>query len=142
MLTGKRAFDGEDVSDTLATVLKGEPDWNALPSDVPDRIVALIKRCLTKDPKSRVAYVAAPLYVLSESGSAQSGTQSPRGIDESGFIGRSAAQATPDADIARGLGPEVEDLPGADLVATSIVASDGGFSSIRTASRSFLSNMN
>jgi serine/threonine protein kinase len=35
MLTGKRAFDGEDVSDTLAAVLRGEPDWNAFPSDVP-----------------------------------------------------------------------------------------------------------
>jgi serine/threonine-protein kinase len=35
MLTGKRAFEGEDVSDTLAGVLRGEPDWSALPSDVP-----------------------------------------------------------------------------------------------------------
>ena len=33
MLTGKRAFEGEDVSDTLAAVLRGEPDWNALPAD-------------------------------------------------------------------------------------------------------------
>jgi eukaryotic-like serine/threonine-protein kinase len=78
MLTGKRAFEGEDVSDTLATVLKGEPDWSALPRDIPDRIVALIKRCVTKDPRGRVADVAAPLYVLSESGSGPSVTQSPR----------------------------------------------------------------
>ena len=41
MLTGRRAFEGEDVSDTLATVLKGEPDWTALPSDLPDAIRAL-----------------------------------------------------------------------------------------------------
>ncbi len=36
-LTGKRAFDGEDMSDTLASVLKSEPDWAALPADVPPR---------------------------------------------------------------------------------------------------------
>ena len=35
---GKRAFDGEDVSDTLAAVLQREPDWSALPADVPPRI--------------------------------------------------------------------------------------------------------
>ena len=35
MLTGQRPFAGEDISDTLASVLKSEPDWNALPADVP-----------------------------------------------------------------------------------------------------------
>ncbi len=35
MLTGRRAFEGGDVSDTLAAVLRGEPAWNAIPSDVP-----------------------------------------------------------------------------------------------------------
>ena len=39
MLTGKRAFAGEDVSDTLAAVLKGDPPWSALPSDLPQRCV-------------------------------------------------------------------------------------------------------
>ena len=49
MLTGKRAFEGEDVSDTLAAVLRGEPDWTALPADVPLAIRALMQRCLEKD---------------------------------------------------------------------------------------------
>ena len=35
MLTGKRAFDGDDISDTLANILKSEPDWSALPADTP-----------------------------------------------------------------------------------------------------------
>src|SRR4030095_15562205 len=35
MLTGKRAFEGEDISDTLAAILRAEPDWNVLPEDVP-----------------------------------------------------------------------------------------------------------
>src|SRR4029077_9455557 len=51
MLTGKRAFDGEDVGETLAAVIKSEPDWNALPRDVPPAVRALIERCLEKDPR-------------------------------------------------------------------------------------------
>jgi serine/threonine-protein kinase len=64
MLAGKRAFDGEDVSDTLAAVLRGEPDWTALPADTPAGVVALIKRCLERDRSHRVGDVAAALYVL------------------------------------------------------------------------------
>lgn len=53
MLTGRRAFDGEDVSDTLANVLKREPDWSALPPDTPPAIERVLRRCLTKDPQLR-----------------------------------------------------------------------------------------
>src|SRR6185503_3635450 len=49
MLTGKRAFEGEDVSDTLAAVLRGAPDWDALPMATPPAIVKLIRGCLQKD---------------------------------------------------------------------------------------------
>ena len=44
MLSGKRAFEGEDVSDTLAAVLRGEPDWAALPLDAPVSVRTLIRR--------------------------------------------------------------------------------------------------
>ena len=54
MLTGKRAFAGEDVSDTLAAVLRGEPDWTAWPSNTPTPIRRLLRRCLEKDHKSRL----------------------------------------------------------------------------------------
>src|SRR5207245_7073503 len=53
MLTGKRAFEGEDVSDTLANVLKSEPDWSALPPEVPPAIRLLVQRCLIKDRRQR-----------------------------------------------------------------------------------------
>ena len=66
MLTGRRPFDGEDLSDTLANVLKTEPDWAALPADVPPQIRALIQRCLAKDPRLRVADISTALYVLVE----------------------------------------------------------------------------
>ena len=58
MLTGKRPFDGDDVSDTLAAVLRGEPDWQALPAETPTAIRRLLRRCLEKDRKRRLADAA------------------------------------------------------------------------------------
>jgi serine/threonine-protein kinase len=54
MLTGKRLFAGESVSDILAGVLRAEPDWSALPGDTPPRIRKLLRRCLEKDRKQRL----------------------------------------------------------------------------------------
>ena len=54
MLTGTRAFGGDDVSDTLANVLKGEPPWAALPAGLSPTLAVYIKRCLSKDSKQRV----------------------------------------------------------------------------------------
>jgi len=68
MLTARRAFDGEDMSDTLASVLKSEPAWSHLPPDVPSAIRLLIQRCLTKDRRQRVANISAATFVLKELG--------------------------------------------------------------------------
>ena len=54
MLSGKRAFAGESVSDTLASVLKEEPDLRALPGAAPASIRKMVRRCLTKDRKQRL----------------------------------------------------------------------------------------
>ncbi len=64
MLAGRRAFDGEDVSDTLANVLKTEPDWNALPPSVPSHVRTLVQRCLAKDRRDRIADISVALFVL------------------------------------------------------------------------------
>jgi len=64
MLTGARAFDGEDVSDTMAAVLRGEPDWSKLPATLAPALRTLIQRCLEKDRTQRVADAAAALFVL------------------------------------------------------------------------------
>src|SRR5262245_5145047 len=53
MLTGKAAFEGEDVPDILGAVLKSEPDWTRLPSDTPAAIQRLLRLCLQKDAKKR-----------------------------------------------------------------------------------------
>ncbi len=53
-LTGRRAFEGETVSDLIALILQGAPDWKALPADTPPRVRALLERCLEKDAKRRL----------------------------------------------------------------------------------------
>ena len=64
MLTGRRPFDGETISDTLAAVLRAEPDWNVLPRDVPPAIHALLRLCLEKDRRRRVADVSTARLVF------------------------------------------------------------------------------
>ena len=54
MLTGHPVFAAEDVSETLAAVLRKEPDWTLLPADTPDAIRRLLRRCLVRDPRQRL----------------------------------------------------------------------------------------
>ena len=54
MLTGRVAFAGDTVSDTIAKILEREPDWSALPATTPAPIRRLLLRCLAKDPKQRL----------------------------------------------------------------------------------------
>jgi serine/threonine protein kinase len=55
MLTGRRAFPGEDLTDTLAAVIMREPDWAALPADTPPPVRRLLRRCLRRDRRARLA---------------------------------------------------------------------------------------
>jgi len=54
MLTGRRAFEGDDVADTLANILKSQPDWTALPEHIPAALRRLLRRCTEKDRKRRL----------------------------------------------------------------------------------------
>ena len=54
MLVGTRAFEGDDVSQTMARVIEREPDWNALTRTAPPAVVRLVQRCLQKDPQNRL----------------------------------------------------------------------------------------
>ena len=54
MLTGQRAFPGEDMTDTLAAVVRSEPSWDALPETLSPTLRLYLLRCLHKDPKQRV----------------------------------------------------------------------------------------
>jgi Tol biopolymer transport system component len=53
MLTGRAAFSGKTVSDTIAAILERQPDWSALPASTPPNVRHLLAHCLEKDPKRR-----------------------------------------------------------------------------------------
>ena len=80
MLTGKQPFAGETVSDTLAAVLKTEPEWEAIPA----RLRRLVRRCLEKNPKRRLRDIGEARVVIEDvlAGSAeeQAVTAAPRPI--------------------------------------------------------------
>ena len=54
LLTGQQAFQGDTVTEILAAVLRGEPDWSALPAATPTMVLALLRRCLQKDKTLRL----------------------------------------------------------------------------------------
>ena len=67
MLTGRRLFEGDTVSDILASVLKEEPDLDELPSSTPPTVRRLLRRCLQKDPRNRLHDIADARIELTES---------------------------------------------------------------------------
>jgi serine/threonine-protein kinase len=57
MLSGRRPFDGEDITEVLGAVVRLDPDWNQLPAGTPPRIRSLLRACLQKNPRQRLAHV-------------------------------------------------------------------------------------
>ncbi|MDO8677103.1 MAG: protein kinase [Acidobacteriota bacterium] len=66
MLTGKRAFAGDDISDTIVSVLRDDPDWTALAPNTPTTIHRLLRRCLQKDRKRRLDSAADAVLDLDD----------------------------------------------------------------------------
>jgi Tol biopolymer transport system component len=66
MLTGTRAFDGDDIADALANVLKSEPDWTRLPAGTPPAAQRLLRQCLRKDAKLRVPDISVARFEIEE----------------------------------------------------------------------------
>ncbi len=64
MLTGARAFEGDDITEVIAAVVKTTPKWTALPADVPPHVVTLIQRCLDKDRKARIGDMAVARFLI------------------------------------------------------------------------------
>ncbi|HYB53368.1 MAG TPA: protein kinase, partial [Thermoanaerobaculia bacterium] len=99
MLTGRRCFDGETVSDTLAAVLMKEPDWSALPAAVSPGVRELLRRCLRRDAKQRLRDIGDARVELEEEQA--SGVFLASGI--SGASLASAAQTAPGNAFSRPL---------------------------------------
>ena len=66
MLTGKNTFAGDSVSDTLAAILRSDPDWSLLPPSVSPGIRASLRHCLERDPKKRLRDIGDLRLVLEE----------------------------------------------------------------------------
>ena len=76
MLTGTRAFDGEDVSETLARVIEREPDWTRVPS----QIRLLLKSCLQKDRKKRLQAIGDMHLLLDDPSPSEAIASRPRAV--------------------------------------------------------------
>ncbi len=80
MLTGQRCFEGEDISITLASVLKEDVKWHALPADLPAPLQRLLRRCLEKDPKRRLSWIGEARLTLDDPASLSSDVASPSSV--------------------------------------------------------------
>jgi Tol biopolymer transport system component len=73
MLTGRRPFPGDDATETLAAIVRAEPDWNALPADLPEAVRRLLRRALAKDPHERLGDIADARLEIDEARRAPAG---------------------------------------------------------------------
>ncbi len=77
MVAGRRPFDGDDITDVLGAVARLEPDWTALPSDVPPPVRTLLKGCLSKDRRTRVADIGVAVFILDHHAGMAAGVATP-----------------------------------------------------------------
>jgi Tol biopolymer transport system component len=97
MLAGRKAFEGETVSDVLAAVIRDEPDWDALPVTTPAPVQRLLRRCLDKDPKRRLRDIGEARIAIEEtlSGAAPGPSVRPAGGIEPGAHRRAPLRVLP-----------------------------------------------
>ena len=88
LLTGKPVFFGEATTDTLAAVIRDEPDWSLLPSATPKRIRQLLRRCLQKDPTLRLRDIGDARVEIMDAMSEP--------VEESTIVGPTVASARKD----------------------------------------------
>jgi len=70
LLTGKQAFEGETVSDLFASILRGEPDWKALPTPTPESVRIMLHRCLQKDARRRLQHIGEARIAMEDAAAA------------------------------------------------------------------------
>ncbi|HUF23517.1 MAG TPA: protein kinase [Vicinamibacterales bacterium] len=80
LLTGKAAFEGETVTDVLAAIVTRDPDWSALPADTPPGVVRLLRRCLNRDRRGRLADAGEARFQIEE---ALAAPAAGTGVDDS-----------------------------------------------------------
>ena len=128
MLTARRAFDGEDMTEVLGAVVRLEPNWEALPSDVPSPVRTLLQQCLIKDRRKRIADIAAALFVLDHQTGVAAGSASSSAPPSRGPLWRRAAALTVGALMVAALGAETDVVghtPGASAVVRTTITTSG-----------------
>ena len=75
MLTARCAFDGEDITDTIAAVVTKEPDWSRLPASTPPSVERLLRRCLEKQSANRLPHIGVARLELLERPSSEPTTR-------------------------------------------------------------------
>jgi len=93
MLTGTKAFEGETVSDTMASILKEEPDYARLPAELPERLRSLLQRCLRKEPDRRLRDIGDVRVAIEDTMEAE---RSGIGIAAAGAAMDTVAAGTPE----------------------------------------------
>ena len=84
MLAGRKAFEGETVSDTLAAVLMRDPEWSALPAGTPPAVRRVLKRCLDRNPKTRFHDVADARLEMDETIETSAPPAAPASVSRGG----------------------------------------------------------
>ena len=74
MLTARRPFEGADILETVAAVLKSTPDWSSLPQDLPGPMRSLVSRCLERERRARIGDFSTILFLLNEAESGRPGS--------------------------------------------------------------------
>jgi Tol biopolymer transport system component len=77
MLTGHRAFEGEDIAEIIAAIVRGEPDWTRLPATLPPAVRVMLQRCLIKDRAERLSDMSVVRFLMSDTASSLSGVSVP-----------------------------------------------------------------
>ena len=138
LLTGRRLFEGATVSDTLAAVLRADPDWGALPATAPSALRRLLRRCLERDRKERLQHIGDARVELREASAPLSSDAVPPPIPFSGVRdGRRQVYLRPLDDL------EALPVPGvrvADEVSFFSTSDQGGLT-YRTAAESALTQL-
>ena len=105
MLTGRRPFGGDTVSEILAAIIKDEPAWTAVPVAIPGRLRELLQRTLHKDPRRRLRDIGDARLVLEDlpSGVAAAPENGPRQSSPLRFVPWALAAAATMAAVALGI---------------------------------------
>ncbi len=88
MLTGRRAFEGEDITEILAAIVRGEPDWKLFPTNAPAAVRELVERCLIKNKSERLSDMSVVRFLLSDRTHAGSTMAGPATVEIPATRGR------------------------------------------------------